>query len=54
MPGSVQLVKRRRAEAPRVEPEVPEHAAEVLAVQHVQRDEGPFSGTDPPHPRHVP
>jgi hypothetical protein len=35
MPGAVESVKRRRGEAHRIEPEVLEHAVEVLAVQHV-------------------
>jgi hypothetical protein len=52
--GAVEFVKRRRAEAPRIKPEVGKHAVEVLAVQHVQRNKRPRTGADPPHPGHVP
>jgi hypothetical protein len=52
--GAVEFVKHRRAEAPRIKPEVGKHAVEVLAVQHVQRDKRPPTGADPPHPGHVP
>jgi len=54
VPGAVELVKSGWAEAPRIEPEAGKHAVEVLAVQHVQYDKGPLSGTDPPHRRCVP
>ena len=54
MPGAAEFVERFRAEPPRIETEILEHAVEVLAVQHVQQDEGPLSGTDPPHRGPVP
>ena len=54
VPGAIELVKHGRVEAPRIEAEVLEHVAEVLAMQHVQHDKGPLSGTDTPHRWPVP
>src|SRR5438034_1115182 len=45
VPGAVEFAERRRAETPRIETEVLQHAVQVLAVQHVQRDKRPLSGT---------